>query len=330
MNNLKKIGLSALAGSLVAVSAQAAEMGVTGTWNLTYKSIDNSDIGQQYGSNTELGFSGSGDVNGMTATYFTALANGGGAVVSHLITLDMGDMGMVGFDQGVGKFGIGTIDDKTPSAYEESWDGTTNASAGLGGNGGSSGNFGYKNTMMGFALNLEYAPAVGAADLGNGGAGTATQSTGSSINWALSNSTLVDGLEVGFGMGEDDANNNTTGVTDVESITGYLTYAMGPITVGYQQAETSGGAAGAAINHVTAYGVAFNVNENLSLSLNNHENEYKKYGANANVTQESTGLAIAYTMGSASVKIQQNDQDNVSGTAGTNYSGTEVSLSLAF
>jgi len=36
MNNLKKIGLSALAGSLVAFSANAVEMGVTGTAEVTY------------------------------------------------------------------------------------------------------------------------------------------------------------------------------------------------------------------------------------------------------------------------------------------------------
>ena len=37
MNNLKKLGLSALAGSLVAVSAQAGEIAVSGSANVTYK-----------------------------------------------------------------------------------------------------------------------------------------------------------------------------------------------------------------------------------------------------------------------------------------------------
>ena len=35
MNNLKKIGLSALAGSLVAVSAHAAEFSVSGSASIT-------------------------------------------------------------------------------------------------------------------------------------------------------------------------------------------------------------------------------------------------------------------------------------------------------
>ena len=37
MNNLKKLGLTALAGSLVAVSAQAGELSVSGSANMTYK-----------------------------------------------------------------------------------------------------------------------------------------------------------------------------------------------------------------------------------------------------------------------------------------------------
>ena len=37
MTNLKKVGLTALAGSLVAVSAHAGEMSVSGAANVTYK-----------------------------------------------------------------------------------------------------------------------------------------------------------------------------------------------------------------------------------------------------------------------------------------------------
>ena len=57
---------------------------------------------------------------------------------------------------------------------------------------------------------------------------------------------------------------------------------------------------------------------------------YKKQGAGPDVTQDSTGIAIAYTMGGATVAIQNNSQDNQSGTAGTNDEITEISLSLAF
>ena len=56
-----------------------------------------------------------------------------------MVTLDMGDMGVFGFDQGVGNFGAGTIDDKSPTAWEESWHNTANSSGGLTHSGGSGG-----------------------------------------------------------------------------------------------------------------------------------------------------------------------------------------------
>ena len=38
------------------------------------------------------------------------------------LSIDMGDMGTLAFDQGSGS-GLATIDDKTPTAAEEIWDG---------------------------------------------------------------------------------------------------------------------------------------------------------------------------------------------------------------
>ena len=64
MNNLKKVGLSALAGSLAAFSANAAEMSVSGSAAVTYNNGNSDEItGNPYGMNTSLGFTGSGDVN---------------------------------------------------------------------------------------------------------------------------------------------------------------------------------------------------------------------------------------------------------------------------
>ena len=56
MNNLKKIGLSALAGSLVAFSANAVEMSVSGTAEITYATIKGDGTA---GVTTAFGFIGS-------------------------------------------------------------------------------------------------------------------------------------------------------------------------------------------------------------------------------------------------------------------------------
>ena len=83
MNNLKKIGLSALAGSLVAFSASAVEMSVSGTAEVTYSTVEGTGVnqisaGNPWGSNTSLLFTGSGDVGFGTATIRRSLNDGGG------------------------------------------------------------------------------------------------------------------------------------------------------------------------------------------------------------------------------------------------------------
>ena len=339
MKKLTKIGASALAGSLVAVSAQAGELSASGTWELTYKSDDKANSGNPFGSKSAISFNGSGDVDGLgTASFFAAINdNNPAGFASHNILLDMGDMGTVGFDQGVGTFGASTIDDKSPTAWEESWHNTTNSSGGLVHTGGSGGVLGYSNNMGGFALTVEYAPALTTADNGDGAAGgdNTSLANGSNLNFAVTNSDLVDGLTFGFGAGSTEYDDSVVvGQEDGSSVVGFANYVMGPATVGVTLSDSNNARSATGANdggrEVEAYGIAFAINDSLSISYNQHDMTYKKNGSSADVTQESTGIAIAYTMGGATLAIQNNSQDNASGTSGTNDEITEISLSLAF
>jgi outer membrane protein OmpU len=165
MDNLKKVGLTALAGSLAAVSAHAAEMTVSGATLLTYTSEDDTEVtGNPFGMKTNIGFTASGDVNGMTVSYMQTVKDQFAGMSSARLTIDMGDMGTLAFDQGSGS-GLGTIDDKTPTAAEEIWDGVdtdgTNGAYGLVGAAGSSGVFNYIKDLGGVTFN-------GAARKGSG------------------------------------------------------------------------------------------------------------------------------------------------------------------
>ena len=166
MNNIKKIGLTALAGSLVAISAQAAEMSVSGATMLTYTSEDGTEVtGNPFGMKTNLAFTASGEVNGYTVSYLQVSADQFAGMSSARLSVDMGDMGTIAFDQGSGS-GLATIDDKTPTAAEEIWDGLDTAASSAGAQGlvgaaGSSGVFNYINTFGGVTFN-------GAARKGSG------------------------------------------------------------------------------------------------------------------------------------------------------------------
>jgi hypothetical protein len=257
--------------------------------------------------------------------------------------MDMGDMGTFGFDQGVGAFGASMIDDKSPTAWEESWHNTANSSGGLVHSGGSGGVLGYSNSVGGFDLSIEYAPSMTTADNGDGAAGGNDTSiaNGSNLNFAINNSSLIDGLTFGVGAGETEYDDSQiAGNEDGSSVVGYANYTMGSITAGVTLSESNNtryGATHASNNQnaggrqVEAFGVSMAINENLSISYNQHNMTYTKAGSDgADVEQESTGIAIAYTMGGATLAIQNNSMDNVTGTAGTNDEITEVSLTMAF
>jgi len=339
--NIKKIGLSALAGSLAMVSANAVELAVSGKSEVTYLSHDsNTTTGNPFGFGNEITFSGSGDVNGMTGNYFAAIGDGGSAsFASSEISLDMGAMGTVGLDQGVGSYGVSTIDDKMPYAYEEIWT-YTGASNGLRAAGGATNVLGYKNTFAGYTLNVELNPgsgattkeaaaAVAAVKSGDGGSSGAT-TTNNGYNWALTGSP-IDGLNVGVGYGKEESTLTTTNAEDTEFATAYVTYAMGGATIGYQLSEGSGGSTGTSSEEAEMYGVSFSVNENLAISYNVLDNTFDKTGSAAvDVTEETTGIGASYTMGSASVRLLSAKTDNVGGVQSTNQEVTEISLMLAF
>jgi hypothetical protein len=76
------------------------------------------------------------------------------------------------------------------------------------------------------------------------------------------------------------------------------------------------------------YGIAVNLMDGLSVSYNDREIELQNPGA-AHVTEDATGIAIAYTMGAAKIAIQQNESDNNDGGT-TSDENTEIALSFAF
>ena len=130
MINLKKVGLTALAGSLVAVSAQAGEMSVSGAANLTYVTGGSGDnSAQSIGSDKDVKFSGSGELdNGWTFALHT-LSKDDLTVSSTATTITMGSMGTIGVGSGGSGNVNGGYDEPVPMAYEEISDGGQGQSA---------------------------------------------------------------------------------------------------------------------------------------------------------------------------------------------------------
>ena len=334
MNNLKKIGLTALAGSLAAISANAAEMTVSGATLLTYTSEDSTEVtGNPLGMKTNLAFTASGEVNGYTVSYMQVSKDQFAGMSSARLSVDMGDIGTISLDQGSGS-GLSTIDDKTPTAAEEIWDGLDTTTSGRVGAVGSSGVLNYVNSFGGLTLNAAW--RSGAAGAQSDGASSG-EGAGSGYDFAITGSgdmMGLDGLAWGAGYGKVEVGQTASTVGDngdKTDLTGFVNYSIGPVTLGYQQStEDAGGNAGVS-EYSDRWGVAFNINENLSVSYGEAETEFRNPSA-TNVTESLEGIAVAYTMGSIKIAGNRNEGSNlagVTGVAGTD-SMTEIAVSFAF
>ena len=120
MNNFKKVGLTALAGSLIATSAFAGSMSVSGGADISMANQSNDSSGNSFSSGDSLNFSGSGELdNGMVVT--TKQEIDGGALDDRSVVIEMPEMGTLTFQQS-GSTAMSAVDDVMPTAYDASWD----------------------------------------------------------------------------------------------------------------------------------------------------------------------------------------------------------------
>ena len=140
----------------------------------------------------------------------------------------------------------------------------------------------------------------------------------------------VDGLAIGFGYGEAENGSETdTTYGDAEHMTAFANYSVGPVTFGYQMSYIDHNVNGTDDEETTAWGLAFNVNENLSISYGERDVTFKNPSA-ADVEENGEGIAIAYTMGSMKIAGNRNEVSNNDNSAGSNDEMTEIAVSFAF
>ena len=180
MNNLKKVGLTALATSLITTSAFAGAVSVTGSASINLANQSNSTQSNGFSSGDSLNFSGSGELdNGMTVTMKQEID--GGVMDDRSVAIEMDGMGKLTINNHGGSTAMSAVDDTTPTAYGESWDviGHTSASSSLttgqtskeGAIGGfsSNTNFFYDVQAMieGLDINVSFTPSTSARQDGS-------------------------------------------------------------------------------------------------------------------------------------------------------------------
>ena len=327
--NIKKIGLTALAGSLAMFAANAGELTVTGNSSASFvtKSHDGaaqtgSDVGNPMGMDTRITFSGSGELdNGFTTSvYVTDEINGSTGMYSGEVALGMGDLGTISLNQGGGNVGADAIDDETPRAYEEADDKISTNFRGLANPQGSGNMIKYTNTLGMVNLNLGFRSGGSSNNVVGGTGGNSENAYTGALT-----SSPIDGLTVGAGYSNVEKNVGK----DDEGYAGFVKYAFGSVTVGAQRnVTTSGTAASAAEGNQVS--IAFNVNENLAISYSDGSIDHFGTGATADVEEDFSAINISYTMGGMTIAAQMAEVDNAAGTANADEEATEIVLSLAF
>ena len=302
MNKITKIGLTALAGSLVATSAFAGAMSVSGSAKVTYQSKNASAV-NPYSNSKGLTFSGSGELdNGFSVSTGYTMTNA--AFSSSYVSLDMGDSGTLHFMNGTSKAGIQKYQDKMPTAGEQVWDDVDTDDNGVVGH-GTLNAFGYEVDMMGVTASASY------------------QKDGVGTNSSLvlvANDLGAEGLQMGAGIGTDAT---AHGVEDDHS-TFWATYTAGMATVGIQKSTIDKNSAD---EDRLAYSASIAVNENMSISYGISTVDFETAGLS---DEESSGISASYTMGGVTIAAVFNSTDAVAGASATDKEFKEISVAFAF
>jgi hypothetical protein len=336
MNKLMKVGASALCGSLAAVaSASAGELTVKGGATATWSSNSGDVTGNPIGMASAYTFTGSGELDGGT-TFTLTIAHGDQTTYSaSQIALVTPSMGTITIDQSGG--GIDRLDDMMPNAWEESTG--TSLGTGIVNVTGVSGaghiEWSLPTDMLpdGLSAHVAWAPrATGGYTNDKGVGGSGSDGTGAGTDVVLQYSGLADGLSLfgGYSLIDQVADGHDDDHT--QKVLG-ATYAVGPVTIGYQWSKDAHHIArGTATSFYEnqAYGVSFAVNDDLTLSFGSNKSDRSTNGGAAIVQAQAESLQIGYSMGGATLSIAETNGENLVYNTANDKDATTVALSLAF
>ena len=286
--NIKKIGLTALAASLVSVSAHAGEMSVAGSASIGIKNNAGNDGGKSITMGDQLTFTGGGELdNGLNVALSFVIDHGDAdesvnAFDGHSITISsdaMGSIVIAGEGAGNAQSALDT------TAAGDIWDNgfkhhTTNntnvAYVAMQGSDASNSSINYTLPSMvdGLSVSASYSPG-----------GTAVEST-SAFAFTY---TGIEGLTVSYGAGE--AGSTTAGKKgDVTTMKG--SYAIGSFTAAYSNTEADM-ESGGTDEEMDSFKLSYSVTDDLSVSYGSETHET----SGQSTDEEFESISVSYTTG---------------------------------
>ena len=291
MNNLKKIGLTALAASLVSTSVFAGEVTVAGgaSMNVEGYSGDEQNAGKGFSMGNQLTFTGSGELdNGLTASISFVLDQGdnetdttAGAGTapfdSHSVSISSDALGTLTMHGEGGSSAQAALDTTAAGDIFDTFDNatfTTGQTVKSSTSGGDIMVYTLPSMVDGLSVSASYSPQQAAA----------ASSTAYGLTY-----TGVEGLSVSYGQGDASTGVSTT---EADATTMKASYAYGSITVAYSNNDYQTAVA-SSDQETTSYKVSYTVSDELSVSYGTEE--ITKEGDTDDAEFEA--ISVAYTSG---------------------------------
>jgi predicted porin len=182
---------------------------------------------------------------------------------------------------------------------------------------------GLKQKIGGGTFTLNYVPAVddtGTVDAG-GGDGTASNAAYEATYNGSFNGV---GIKLGYKNMDKDVSNPVVNAKDGKAYQYGLGYSFGALKVGVQRNDVSPGTATSTDYDTTEIGIAYAINDKLSISASHATTD--KDGTTAD--EDINEVSIGYNLGAVGIVLQYAEIDNAGGSNAANNDGEKLALRL--
>ena len=327
---------------LFAIStAHAGEMTVTGSMQATYQSEVDDVTGNPLGMDREIKFAGSTELdNGISMSVMQDFDDAGAFGNAKITFGNVG--GLADIYIGTDGSELDAIDDITPTAFEEANGSGSGTHADVGGLANEMG-VGLKVSVPVIgSVSAQYVPKADGGENADGvasGTGTAEKGSGFEVVTKTAMGDLpvigsyLDGNTLTLGYAEEEMS-TVTNTTDRFEATAALTGSFGNLSYGFQKKYIDAGQTAAATDAVfykqDVIGLAYAINDALSVSYNVYEQQQHNVAADSSFTQKTNALNIGYTVGGLTFGFSDASTDNANMVKDAKDDVRRVSIKAAF
>ena len=319
--NIKKVGLTALAASLVSVSAHAGAISVAGGASINAEgySGENLNAGTTFSMGNQLTFSGSGELdNGMNVSISFVLDQGDDTAIgsapfdSHSVTVSSDELGTLVFSGEGGNSATTAMDASAAGNVWDTFDGSrgtivTAVAQSDSAPGDNSFMYTLPSLMDGLSIDLSYKPQGGNVE----------SATGYGISY-----TAVEGLTAKYSSTDIE-----TGVatTSGDHTAWHLSYVYGPVTATATNSEYDVGTA-SSDQELSSFAISYTISDELSVTYG--EDTIEKGGDPTDA--EYSVISASYTAGGMTLSASMKEAENVNHTTASNEDFEYWSLGASF